>query len=83
MVGFGAGIHSPEDIRALDEKDREHLYDLVYGEEGLRLNIIRIIVSPLAQPLAADAALRKQGLRYDWEHDDITCQLYRALRPAV
>jgi glucuronoarabinoxylan endo-1,4-beta-xylanase len=85
MSGFGAGIceNTLKDMQALSPKDRERLYDLVFGEDGLRLNIIRIHISPNAQPFSTGAALRGQGLRYDWEHDANTQNVYQAIAPAL
>jgi O-glycosyl hydrolase len=85
MAGFGAGIceGTVNEIKALHEKDRQRLYDLVYGDDGLRLNIVRMHVSATAKPLAADAALRKQGLLYDWEHDARTQNVCNAVAPAL
>jgi O-glycosyl hydrolase len=85
MTGFGAGMCATtlKDMQALGPKDRLRLYDLVYGEDGLRLNIIRIHISPKAQPLSAGAALRERGLRYDWEHDVPTQNVYGAIAPAL
>ncbi len=85
MSGFGAGIceTSLKDMQALVQKDRDRLYDLVYGENGLRLNIIRIHVSPNAQSLAAGEPLRERGLRYDWERDANTQNVLGAITPAL
>jgi glucuronoarabinoxylan endo-1,4-beta-xylanase len=85
MVGFGAGMceGTLQEIEALKQKDRQRIYDLVYGDDGLRLNIVRIHISATAQPLAADAPLRKQGLRYDWQHDIRTQNVYKAVAPAL
>ena len=83
MSGFGAGICETtlQDMQPLGPKDRHRLYELVYGEDGLRLNIIRIHISPNAQLLPAGGVLRKQGLLYDWEHDAHTQNvLARSLR---
>jgi glucuronoarabinoxylan endo-1,4-beta-xylanase len=85
MAGFGAGVceGTLQEIEALKQKDRQRLYDLVYGDDGLGLNIVRIHISATAQPLAADAPLRKQGLRYDWQHDVRTQNVYKAVAPAL
>ena len=85
MVGFGAGVceGTLKDIQALGQQHQRRLYDLVYGEDGLRLNIVRMHVSATAQPLAADAALRRQGLRYDWEHNVRTQNVCNAVAPAL
>jgi Domain of unknown function (DUF4185) len=85
MTGFGAGICEAtlKDMQALGPEGRQRLYDLVYGEEGLRLNILRIHVSPNARSLADYAALAKQGLRYDWEHDVHTQHVYEAMNPGT
>lgn len=85
MFGFGAGMceTSLKDMQALGPKDRDRLYDLVYGENGLRLNVVRIHVSPNAQPLAAGEPLRERGFRYDWEHDANTQNVLGAIRPAL
>lgn len=85
MTGFGAGVceSTLKDMQPLKPADRQRLYDLVYGDDGLRLNIIRLHVSPHAQPLAAGAALRERGLRYDWERDAHTQNVYQAIAPAL
>jgi glucuronoarabinoxylan endo-1,4-beta-xylanase len=85
MAGFGAGVceGTLNEIKSLQEKDRERLYDLVYGDDGLRLNIVRMHVSATAKPLEADAALRKRGLLYDWEHDARTQNVCDAVAPAL
>ena len=63
MVGFGAGFSGgpgSEGFNAIKKpEDRSRAYDLLYGDEGVRLNIVRLTISPFAQPLAG-------GHRYDW-----------------
>jgi len=66
MVGFGAGfdettLRSIESIRA--PMDRIRAYDLLYGDSGVRLNIVRLTVSPNAQPLRVPAARASERRR--------------------
>ena len=56
VTGFGAGFNGGaeqlmETIKS--QQDRAKAYDLLYGEAGARLNIIRLTISPLAAPVCA------------------------------
>jgi len=80
MIGFGAGFN--ETAEALIETiasqaDRGKAYDLLYGEPGARLNIVRLVVSPLAQPIAGVPG----APRYDWAHEAGTQSEWTAIQP--
>jgi O-glycosyl hydrolase len=85
MAGFGAGFCETtlKDIQPLTDEGRTRFYDLLYGEDGVRLNIIRFHISWKARPLAAEDPLRARGLLYDWEHDAHTQDVRRAMEPAL
>jgi glucuronoarabinoxylan endo-1,4-beta-xylanase len=85
VAGFGAGIHQGTftDMEPLSPERRARLYDMVYGADGLGLNIIRFHISFLAEPLAAADPMRAKGLRYDWDHDQFTQLVWKALSPAL
>src|SRR5579871_6100807 len=63
ITGFGSGLSTTlRWMNAIQNpRDRDRAYDLLYGAEGVRLNIVRLNISPAAQPLAA----KTQGIRYD------------------
>ena len=68
MVGFGAGFN--ENAEALMEtivspRERGKAYDLLYGDPGTRLNIVRLVVSPTAEALPPGGG----HTRYDWAHN--------------
>jgi len=87
MVGFGAGVDETtlrliETIRT--PVDRVRAYDLLYGDSGVRLNVVRLTVSPNAQPLPMRAARASAaGLRYDWAADENTQSTWRSLQPVL
>lgn len=85
MDGFGAGIHSGlrQLLDLLTPAEREKLYDLAFGSEGLRLNIARLMMSADAAPLPPDHPLRAEGLLYDWAQDEQTRALLEALGPVL
>jgi glucuronoarabinoxylan endo-1,4-beta-xylanase len=67
MEGFGAGIDGnkvPAMFGLLNRADRQHAYDLVYGESGAQLNIVRLTISPYA-------ASRGDG-HFRWDQDAYT-----------
>lgn len=75
MDGFGAGIDGdkvPAMLMLLGEADRRRAYDLVYGESGAHLNIVRLTISPYAAPLGAG--------HYRWDQDGYTQAALSALR---
>jgi glucuronoarabinoxylan endo-1,4-beta-xylanase len=58
------------------------MYDLLYGNNGLRLNIVRVMIPWTAEPLPPDDPLRKKGLKYNWP--DKNCQIaFEGLEPAL
>ena len=64
--------------------DRIRAYDLLYGDSGVRLNIVRLTVSPNAQPLRVPAARASTaGQRYDWAADANTQSTWRSLQPVL
>jgi len=81
ITGFGAGMYqgTMTDLAPLSPEKREKAYQLVYGPKGLGLNIIRFHISWTAEPLAANAPLRTKGLRYDWEKDEVTQSVWKAV----
>jgi O-glycosyl hydrolase len=88
MVGFGAGFDATT-LRLIDAiqkpEDRVQAYDLLYGDDGVRLNVVRLTVSPNAQPLPTFAAAHPNGsaLRYDWAADENTQSAWRSLQPVL
>jgi glucuronoarabinoxylan endo-1,4-beta-xylanase len=85
VVGFGAGIYQGTftDMESLSPERRAKLYDMVYGVDGLALNIIRFHISFLAEPLAAADPMRAKGLRYNWENDQFTQVVWKVIGPAL
>lgn len=83
MTGFGAGYYqnSLEDINGVKGEDRDRLYDLLYGPEGVRLNIVRFHISWSAEPLPDGVPLRAEGLRYNWDSDVHTQNVWKAIAP--
>jgi glucuronoarabinoxylan endo-1,4-beta-xylanase len=77
MVGFGAGFSGGPGSAAFDAieklEDRGRAYDLLYGKQGLRLNIARLIISPFAQPLA-------DRHHYGWAKDDNTQAVWKCIQ---
>ena len=86
ITGFGAGFNhaSLQHIIALRQpEDRARAYDLLYGDEGLRLNIVRLTISPnaeAAEPSAVTAAA-PDSCRYDWAKDSHTQSTWKAIEP--
>ena len=81
MVGFGAGFNQDAEklIRTIaSPQDRERAYDLLYGDPGARLSIVRIVVSPDAKPLPPGG-----GARYDWAHDEATQEELPSVKAAL
>lgn len=64
--------------------NRVRAYDLLYGDKGVRLNVVRLTVSPNAQPLQIRARHpNAAGLRYDWAADENTQSAWRSLQPVL
>ncbi len=81
IVGFGAGFSggwgSEAFLKAIKKpEDRNHAYDLLYGDEGVRLNVVRLTISPNAQPIAG-------GHRYDWATDDNTQMVWKCIQEVL
>jgi O-glycosyl hydrolase len=75
MGGFGAGIDGdkvPALLGSLGGADRRRAYDLVYGESGAHLNVVRLTISPYGSLLGAG--------RYRWDQDSYTKAELSALR---
>ena len=85
ITGFGAGMYQGTitDLESLSPEGRAKAYELVYGDKGLGLNIIRFHISFTTQPLAADDPLRAKGLQYDWEKDPFTQAVWNAVSLAL
>jgi len=85
MTGFGAGYYqnSLDDINAVKAEDRDQVYELLYGEKGVRLNIVRFHISWSAEPLPEGHPLRAQGLHYNWENDLHTQNVWKAIAPIL
>ena len=66
MAGFGVGFGS-RSLKLMEAiakpQDRERAFDLLYGDPGLRLNIVRLTISAEAQPIACGGGAR--GPCYD------------------
>jgi len=81
MVGFGAGFNEAT-LKAFNAirnpQDRARAYDLLYGDSGTRLNIVRLTVSPNAKPLSNGGS---QG--YDWAGDPATQSTWAAVQPVL
>ena len=84
ISGFGAGFNhaSLQHISAIRKpEDRARAYDLLYGDDGLRLNIVRLTISPNAQPV--QAANGTGAGRYDWAADAHTQSTWKAIEPVL
>ncbi len=81
ITGFGAGFTAAtEQIMAMitSPQDRARAYDLLYGESGARLNIVRLTISPSAKLIPSATFVG-----YDWAHDDGTQAEWRAIQPIL
>jgi glucuronoarabinoxylan endo-1,4-beta-xylanase len=78
IVGFGAGFDGdnvPRAFQAIEKAgDRDRAYDLLYGDAGARLNVVRLTISPNARPLA-------RGGGYDWAADEYTQNAWESVQP--
>jgi O-glycosyl hydrolase len=88
MVGFGAGFNagSLQNFNAIQKPaDRDRAYDLLYGPEGVRLNIVRLTISPHAQPVKPPGSgdLKAGGTQYDWAGDDNTQAAWQSIQPVL
>lgn len=86
MTGFGAGFNTNEYIDNIKKpEDRNHAYSLLYGpqEKGVRLNIIRLTISPNAQELQDKFPPHAQGFKYDWDRDQNTQSIWKAIQPVL
>ncbi|GEM_PF-6408614 len=88
MVGFGAGFYggSLQNINAIrDREERGRVYDLLYGNQGARLNIVRLTISPNAEVIHERPArgLKAAPLRYNWAGDDHTQSAWEAIQPVL
>ncbi len=79
MTGFGAGFDGTTE-RLIDTignpAGRARAYDLLYGDSGAGLNIVRLTISPNAQPAPGAGAPH-----FRWEADEHTQSVWRALQP--
>jgi len=80
IQGFGAGFNGiAEDlVNTIRSEYQAKAYDLLYGESGVQLNIIRLTVSPAANPI-----LNEPHHGWDWAHDEGTQQELAAIRPIL
>ncbi|MGA2620426.1 MAG: glycoside hydrolase [Thermoguttaceae bacterium] len=81
IAGFGAGFNqsSHQHVNAIRKpEDRVRAYDLLYGDEGLRLNIVRLKISPNAQPVQ-----QPDARHYDWAGDGHTQSTWKAIEPVL
>lgn len=84
MTGFGAGFNTSKWINEIkDSQDWAKAYNLLYDPQynGVRLNIVRLVVSNYATELPSDSPLYAQGFRYNWGADDITQSMFNAIGP--
>jgi len=88
MVGFGVGfnqntLHNIDAIKRASE--RERAYDMLYGPTGLRLDIVRLTISPDARPAAKDATpVASPDLAdYDWAADEHTQKVWKSIQPVL
>lgn len=80
VAGFGAGFNSDKYVNAIRKpEDRERAYDLLYGDTGVRLNVVRITISPNAQTLSQG----KGANRYDWASDENTQSVWKSIQPVL
>src|SRR5579862_4856427 len=83
MVGFGSGFFDGtgkliDTIR--NPADRVKAYDLLYGNDGVRLNVVRLTISPDAKPLPSSGTAAHH---YDWGGDQRTQSIRRAIAPVL
>lgn len=88
VAGFGTGFDqgSLQHIQAIRRpEDRDRAYDLLYGSEACRLSIVRLTVSPNAQPVQERGAPRRNGEipEYDWKGDDNTQSAWKSIQPVL
>ncbi|MCX7011574.1 MAG: hypothetical protein NTW86_03235 [Candidatus Sumerlaeota bacterium] len=81
IEGFGAGFFPQTLMAASDLKpdQRERMYDLLYTDQGVRLNILRIHISDNVPLLPQGDPSRAKGLKYNWAKDPFTRRLFQAL----
>jgi glucuronoarabinoxylan endo-1,4-beta-xylanase len=81
VAGFGAGFDENTNYvmqQIASAQDRAKAYDLLYGGAGARLNIIRLTISPLAQPIPATSFVG-----YDWANEKETQSEWKAIKPIL
>ena len=80
ITGFGAGFNgnSADLMNTIRSAEQGRAYDLLYGESGAQLNIIRLTVSPNANPV-----LNQPHHGWDWAHDDATRQEWTTIQPIL
>jgi O-glycosyl hydrolase len=84
MTGFGAGFNTSEWINKIkDPQDWAKAYNLLYDPQynGVRLNIVRLVVSNTAKELSQSSPLYAQGLKYGWNGDYATQSMWSAIQP--
>jgi glucuronoarabinoxylan endo-1,4-beta-xylanase len=81
IAGFGAGSFEGRVIAQLKNSDRERLYDLLYTEQGVKLNIIRMVIPEAAEPLPANHELRRKGIIYNWPATKEAQAIFGDLKP--
>ena len=81
IVGFGAGFNDNSGgyFEAISKPgDLERAYDLLFGEQkGVRLNIMRLKISPDAKP--SDSS----GRHYNWAADQRTQLVWQAIKSVL
>ncbi|MGP8258308.1 MAG: glycoside hydrolase [Methanoregula sp.] len=82
ITGFGAGVYPGpfSDIGDLHAAQLEKMYSLLYGEDGPRLNIVRLDISWGARPMAQAAS---GNLHYDWDEDPITQSIWKSVAQSL
>jgi len=83
IEGFGAGFfwQTLEAASDLTPEERERMYDLLYTNKGLRLNILRLAIPGNQEPLPQHDPLRSRGLKYNWSKEAYIRQFYESLSP--
>jgi O-glycosyl hydrolase len=84
MTGFGVGYDggSLKWMNAIAKpSDRERAYDLMYGDKGLRLNMMRLTIPPDALP-EVDPPISR-SLRYNWGADQAVQSEWQVIQPVL
>lgn len=84
MTGFGAGFSAYTKMNDIEkDTDRNKAYDLLYGPQknGVRLNIIRLMISETAQELSGTSSIYTPDIKYDWINDHDTQVIWNTIQP--